>query len=101
MDMHRSIGTSAALTFPVALFNTVTNFVMYWGFSGEVGSGYPGVVGHIFVSAFVCLVVPAFLMAPLGVRMNKKAPVAHLKKYFSILLVLVSILMLIKAIRLL
>lgn len=84
--LHRAVGTSAAVGFPIALAGAL-------GFAVN-GLGVPGIpepsVGFIYLPAFAGIAVVSMLVAPLGARAAHALPVARLKKVFGVFLLLMS-----------
>ena len=86
VEMHRAVGTSAAIGFPIALS----------GFFGYMLAGLsaqnlpPYAAGYVYLPALVCLVTCSMLTAPLGVRISHSLPVPKLKRCFAILLLCVG-----------
>ena len=82
IKMHRAIGTSAAIGFPIAVA----------GMLGYVLSGWsaPAMpvhsLGYVYLPALALVAITSILTAPLGARAAHRLPVAALKKIFAILL---------------
>ena len=92
VSMHNAIGTSAAIGFPIALAGTVGYIA-----NGLAATGLPaGSFGFIYLPALVGISVTSFIVAPLGARLAHRLPVAHLKKIFACLLILIGTRMLFK-----
>lgn len=91
IPVHRAIGTSAAIGFPIAIAGTVGYLVNGW----NAGHLPPHSVGFIYLPALVGLVATSVLTAPFGVRLAHSLPVDRLKKVFAILLYVVGTRMLI------
>jgi uncharacterized protein len=79
VNMHRAVGTSAALGLPIAVMGALMFFVVGRGASGLP----PGSLGFIYLPAFLGILVPAVLMAPVGARLASRLPVATLKRVFA------------------
>ena len=90
VEMKRAIAISTTLGFPIALF----------GAAGFVLSGWhhPGLpawsLGYIDLPALLAVGVTSIIVAPLGVRLAHRLPVARLKRAFGILLLVVALQML-------
>jgi len=86
IPMHQSVGTSAAIGFPIALAGTI-GYILG-------GMGKPGLpdatLGFIYIPAMVGLVVCSMLTAPTGAKIAHKLPVAKLKKVFAAFLFLMA-----------
>ena len=82
VPIHRAIGTSAALGFPIALANCLGYIYSGW----SLGNVYPGLIGYIYWPALLLFVCTSMLTAPMGARMSSRLPVAVLKRIFACLL---------------
>ncbi len=92
LSMHNAIGTSAAIGFPIALFGAI-GFIA----NGLGATPLPaGSFGFIYLPALVGISVTSFIVAPLGARLAHRLPVAHLKKIFACLLMVIGTRMLFK-----
>ncbi|MCL4205682.1 MAG: sulfite exporter TauE/SafE family protein [Pirellulaceae bacterium] len=84
--MHRAIGTSAAIGFPIALFTSLGNV-----FFGLHATGLPAyAVGYVYLPALACIVAASVLTAPLGAGLAHRLPVRALKRVFAVLLIVVG-----------
>ncbi|MDP3480477.1 MAG: sulfite exporter TauE/SafE family protein [Desulfoprunum sp.] len=94
IPVHRAIGTSAAIGFPIALAGTVGYI-----YNGLGVSNLPQYsVGYIYLPALVGLIVTSVLTAPFGVRLAHSLPVDRLKRVFAFLLYAVATKMLVSLI---
>lgn len=91
IPIHRAIGTSAAIGFPIAIAGTVGYIFNGWG----VDNLPPYSLGYVSLIALVSVAVMSVLTAPLGVRLAHSLPVNKLKRVFAIILFLVGTKMLI------
>jgi len=95
LPVHRAIGTSAAIGFPIAVFGSL----------GYIANGMkashlpPYAVGYVYLPALACIVAASVLTAPLGVRLAHRLPVPRLKRAFAALLVIFGVRMLFVVIR--
>ena len=91
IPVHRAIGTSAAIGFPIAIAGTFGYLFNGWN------ADYlpPHSVGYIYLPALVGLVVTSVFTAPFGVHLAHSLPVDRLKKVFAFLLYVVGTRMLI------
>jgi uncharacterized protein len=80
--MHQAVATSAALGFPVALFNTLAYLLAGMGQPNAL----PGAVGFLYLPALAILAVGSVLMAPMGARVAHGMDVKKLKRAFAFLL---------------
>lgn len=92
LAVHKAIGTSAAIGFPIAVA----------GAAGYVfnGQGVPFLpehaAGYVYLPALLGIVGASMLTAPLGVRLAHALPVSRLKRTFAILLLVMGTRMLLK-----
>jgi uncharacterized membrane protein YfcA len=84
--MHRAIGTSAAIGFPIAVFTSLG--YMFHGLQAASLPAYA--IGYVYVPALACIVSASVLTAPLGVRLAHRLPVRALKRAFAVLLIVVG-----------
>lgn len=91
IPIHRAIGTSAAIGFPIAVSGTLGYIVNGWG----VENLPPLSLGYVSLTALVAIAVMSVLTAPLGVRLAHSLPVDRLKRVFAVILFLVGTKMLI------
>ncbi len=95
VSIHRAVGTSAALGFPIAVAGAV----------GFIASGYDAVglppwsFGYIYLPALVGVVAVSMLVAPLGARTAHALPVKQLKRGFGVFLALLALQMLYRLMR--
>lgn len=90
LDIKKSIGTSAALGFPIAVTGTLGYLL-----NGVLrGSAMPETLGFVYLPAVLLVSALSFFTAPIGARMTQRLPVGILKKVFGLLLVLLSLKML-------
>ena len=86
LTIHHAIGTSAVLGFFIALFTSIVMLVTSHGpETAPVGS-----VGLIFLPALLVVTPISSLMAPLGVKLNKRLPAEWLARLFAGFLLLVA-----------
>ena len=87
VSVRKSVATSAAIGFPIALAGTV-GFII----SGWQNSALPEwSLGYINLKAALSIVIASALTAPLGAKLTHVMPVNVLKKVFALLLVVVAI----------
>jgi uncharacterized membrane protein YfcA len=91
IPIHRAIGTSAAIGFPIAVAGTVGYIVNGWG----LPSLPPYSLGYVSLTALASIAVMSVLTAPLGVRLAHSLPVDKLKRVFAVILFLVGTRMLV------
>ncbi len=84
--MHKAIGTSAAIGFPIALAGA-TGYLI----NGLMIQGLPATCfGFIHLTALATIVVASVVMAPLGAKTAHSLPVPKLKKCFAGLLFILA-----------
>lgn len=86
IPVHRAIGTSAAIGFPIAIAGTLGYIVNGWNAVDPPLHS----VGYIYLPALVGLVGASVLTAPLGAGLAHSLPVVRLKRVFAVLLLLVA-----------
>jgi uncharacterized protein len=84
--VHRAIGTSAAIGFPIAVSGAAGYLL-----NGLHVADLPAyTLGYVYLPALVGLVAASMATAPLGVRLAHSLPVGRLKKAFGVLLIIVG-----------
>ncbi len=86
LAVHRAIGTSSAIGFPIAVGGTIG--YLYNGL--HVPDLPPLSLGFIYLPALVGIVCASVLTAPLGARLAHSLPVSRLKRFFAVLLVVMA-----------
>ena len=92
VSVHRAIGTSAVLGWPIALAGALS----YWYAGYDFAGLPPGVSGFTYWPVVIILAVATIIGAPIGVRISHRLPVDKLKKSFGILLLLIALRMVFK-----
>ena len=90
VPIHNAVATSAALGFPIALFNVIG----YVWSGSAVHIPMPGMLGWLWWPAVAVLGVCGILAAPWGARAAHALPVEKLKRVFAGLLYLLAAYML-------
>ncbi|QSV44598.1 sulfite exporter TauE/SafE family protein [Geobacter benzoatilyticus] len=86
MSMHNSIGTSAAIGFPIALAGAAGYAV-----NGlAAGALPPWSLGFVYLPALAGVSLASVVTAPIGARLAHSLPVAKLKKSFALLLIVMG-----------
>lgn len=86
VPVHRAVGTSSALGFPIAVAG-VTGYIA----SGWHAPGLPSYAfGYVYLPAFFGVVAVSYLAAPVGARIAHTLPVKHLKRAFGAFLALLA-----------
>ena len=86
LPLHKAIGTSSAIGFPIAIAGAAGYLYNGW----DVASLPKYTVGYLYLPALVGIVAASVLTAPLGVRLAHSLPVPRLKRAFAGLLILVG-----------
>ncbi|MDO5059551.1 MAG: sulfite exporter TauE/SafE family protein [Neisseria sp.] len=92
VPVHRAVGTSAALGWPIAVMGTIGYLWSGWG-SSELPDN---ALGFVYLPAVAILAVATTIGAPIGVKLSHKLSGDNLKRGFGILLLLISLKMLMK-----
>lgn len=86
VPIHNAVATSAALGFPIALFN-----VLGYVAGGQSVVGRPEyALGYIWLPALAVIAACSVLTAPLGARAAHRLPVRPLKRVFASFLLLLG-----------
>ena len=80
--LHVAVGTSAAMSIPVAIFSSLGFVIAGWNKTGLP----PYALGYVYLPALVGIVITSTLLAPVGARMAHAWPVARLRYAFSAML---------------
>jgi uncharacterized membrane protein YfcA len=80
--MHRAIGTSAAIGFPIALAGAAGYVVN--GLSADLP---PYSLGFVYLPALLGVAATSVVTAPIGAKLAHSLPVGGLKKIFALLLI--------------
>ena len=95
VNMHRAVGTSAAMGLPIAIVGAIAYFL-----TGRDATDLPaGSLGFIYLPALILLVVPSVLLAPSGAKLASSLPVGTLKRVFACFLFVLALKMLHSALR--
>lgn len=94
VPMHKAIGTSAAIGFPIAVAGCAGYMVNGMGVEGLP----PYSIGYVYLPALAGLVCASVCTAPLGARLAHRLSVPVLKRYFALLLYVIATQMLYKII---
>lgn len=91
IPMKNAIGTSAATGVIVSLAGAISYLVFGWG-----ETHYEHTWGYIYIPAFVILAITTFITAPFGAKMAERINSVKLKRLFSIALLALGVLMLVR-----
>jgi uncharacterized protein len=83
--IHRAIGTSAAIGFPIALAGAVGYVVN--GLSAQLP---PYSLGFVYLPALAGIATASIVTAPVGAKLAHTLPVDKLKKIFALLLIVMG-----------
>ena len=87
VNIHKAIGTSSAVGFPIALAGTIGYIA-----TGMMDHNLPDwSLGYVYLPAFVGIAITSFLLAPLGAKAAHSLPVAKLKMVFMVFLVALAV----------
>jgi uncharacterized membrane protein YfcA len=87
VDMRKSISTSAAVGFPLALSGCFGYIVNGWGIP-ELPAWS---LGFVYLPAMVGIVAISMLTAPVGAWLSHKMPVLMLRKIFAVFLLAIAV----------
>ena len=86
VPIRNAVAISSACGLPIAVVGTLSYALLGWQKIGlPMGS-----VGYVYVPAFLGIVISSMLTAPFGAKLANKLPTKQLKRYFSILLIVVA-----------
>jgi len=95
VPVHRAIGTSAAIGFPIALAGSAGYLV-----NGLGAAGLPAhTLGFVHLHALAGIAAASMATAPLGARLAHRLPVRRLKRAFAALLLVMGTRLLLGLIR--
>ncbi len=86
VPIHRAVGTSAALGFPIAVAGTLGYLISGW----HAGSLPAYSVGYIYLPALIGIIATTVLFAPLGARTAHSLPIKGLKRAFGVMLAVLA-----------
>jgi uncharacterized membrane protein YfcA len=82
VKLHVAVGTSAAMSVPVAIFSAVGFVIAGWNKTGLP----PYAVGYVYLPALVAIVITSTMLAPVGARLAHEWPVRRLRYAFAAML---------------
>lgn len=86
LTMHNAVGTSAAIGVPIAVAGTIG-----YTLNGLPVDGLPaGSLGFVYLPALTGIALASICTAPFGARLAHSLPVARLKKFFALLLLIMG-----------
>ena len=86
VPIHRAVGTSAALGFPIAVSGTIGYIIAGWSLEGLPA----GALGFLYVPALLLIATTSVLLAPVGAAAAHRMNVRQLKRVFACLLFLLA-----------
>lgn len=90
VEMRKAIATSAAIGIPIAISGCFGYFI-----NGNTAEHLPEYsFGFIYIPALIALVLCSTVVAPYGAHLAHTLPVAKIKKFFAVLLLVVGLRML-------
>jgi uncharacterized membrane protein YfcA len=86
LAVHRAVGTSAAIGFPIAVAGAAGYIVNGWR-----APGLPEhTLGYVHLTALLGIVAASMLTAPLGASLAHRLPVPRLKKAFALFILIMA-----------
>lgn len=95
IKIKNAVATSAACGFPIAVAGTTSYIVNGWNIETSALSGDNVSFGYVQLNAFITIAFTSFIFAPLGAKVAHKISDLHLKKFFSLLLFVLGVRMLV------
>ncbi len=93
VPMHKAVGTSSALGFPVAVGSTLGYLLAGQGLAPAV----PGSYGYLYIPGILIVSITSVMLAPVGARVAQRLPVKRLKRIFAVMLIVLAAYVAIKA----
>lgn len=90
VDMHKAVGTSAAIGFPIAIAGTLGYIIGGWGRPDLPAD----CLGFVHLWALLGIAAASCITAPIGAKISHAMPTAGLKRAFGLFLALVALKML-------
>lgn len=90
VPLHRAIGTSAAIGFPLALTGTIGYIINGWGQPSMPSGSF----GYIYLPALIPYAIASMALAPIGARIAHRTATGTLKRIFAVVLAVLAIKML-------
>ncbi len=86
LPMAQVVALSSACGLPIAIVGSISYAVLGWQHPDLPW----GSVGYVYLPAMLSISLSSILTAPLGAKWANKLPSAQLKRYFSVLLILIA-----------
>ncbi len=90
VPVHRAVGTSSALGFPIAIAGTVGYVLAGWNLHGMPA----GTLGYLYLPAVGLISITSVLLAPYGASVAHRMNVRQLKRVFAVMLFVLAAYML-------
>lgn len=87
MAVRNAVGISSACGLPIAIGGTVSYMVLGYGKTELPEWSW----GYVYLPAFFGIVLCSMLTAPLGAKLAHRLPAQILKRYFSVLIFMMAI----------
>jgi len=87
LNMHRAIGTVAALGFPLAIAGAVGYAISGWNAPGLP----PWSAGFVYLPAFLGISIASVLVAPFGARLAHRLTGPTLRRIFAVFLIAIGV----------
>ncbi len=85
--MRNAVAISSACGLPIAIAGTISYALLGW----KQTYLSDGSLGYIYLPAFFAIITTSIITAPIGAILANKLPTQQLKRYFSVLLFIVAI----------
>lgn len=82
VPIRESVGTSAALGFPIAAASVLGYLISGW----NLPPALPGAFGYLYLPGLAVIVLASMTMAPVGARVAHRSDVRKLRRLFAVLL---------------
>ena len=86
VPIHRAVGTSSALGFPIAVSGTIGFLIAGWNLHGMPA----GTFAFLYLPALLLIAVTSVLLAPVGAATAHRLNVKQLKRAFGVLLLVLA-----------
>lgn len=85
--IRNAVAISSACGLPIAIAGTLSYALLGWQQTNLPN----GCVGYIYLPAFIAIISASIITAPLGAILANRLPTRQLKRYFSVVLLIVAI----------
>ena len=86
IPMKNAVAVASACGLPIAVAGTISYALVGWHVSGLPAWS----LGYVYLPAFLGIGLSSICTAPIGAKLAHKLPAQHLKRYFSLLLLLMA-----------